>query len=92
MIRLVVVKQVKPEFESTIMEAAAPLVEASRREAGNVSYEFVRDVANPGVFLFLEQWESADALARHGQTEHFKTICPKLDAMCVGSVLHRIEE
>ncbi|MDD4817993.1 MAG: putative quinol monooxygenase [Victivallaceae bacterium] len=91
MIQLVVVLNVKPEYSNTIQEAMRPLVEASRKEAGNISYELVRDTANPDTFLFLEQWESDAILERHGKTPHFVKYCGEMDKMCNKSVLHRIE-
>ncbi len=91
MIQLVVVLNVKPEYSETIIEAMRPLVEASRKEAGNISYDLVRDTANPNTFLFLEQWESDEILAKHGKMPHFIKYCGEMEKMCEKSVLHRIE-
>lgn len=41
--------------------------------SGNISYDMHESVPDPTKMVFVEQWESLEALAPHGKTEHFKT-------------------
>lgn len=41
------------------------LVEPSRKEEGNIRYELFEDQETPGQFVFVEEWASAEARARH---------------------------
>ena len=45
-------------------------MEATRREAGCVSYTFSADLSDPGTFWIFEEWESPAALAAHFQAPH----------------------
>lgn len=41
------------------------IVEPSRNEEGNLRYELFVDQSDPGRFVFLEHWASADARHKH---------------------------
>src|SRR6202035_6107899 len=43
---------------------------ASREEAGNISYRIYQDTERENEFVFVEEWESNDALQRHFATSH----------------------
>lgn len=61
----------RPGTEDQLREDLRALVEPSRREAGNISYDLYEDAHAPGRFVFIERWESADAQQRHhNQGEH----------------------
>jgi quinol monooxygenase YgiN len=55
-------------------ELIARLVEATRREPGNIHYIPHRDPEDAHVFLLYEQYRDKAAFEEHGRTEHFKTI------------------
>ena len=50
-----------------------PLVEATRQEAGCISYGFYEDLTTQGAFQLHEIWESQEALDAHMQTPHIAT-------------------
>jgi quinol monooxygenase YgiN len=62
--------QVKPERREEARRAALEMVEATRREAGCISYAFYADLVDPGTFFIFEEWESDAALGAHFQSEH----------------------
>lgn len=66
------------------LECAKPLIEETRKEPGNISYELVRGIDNRSLFAFVEKWETQESLDAHMKTSHFKTILPKLQALSVG--------
>ena len=58
---------VKPEHVEEFLE---PLVTASRKDEGNVSYDF--GTVSETEFAFIERWESQALLDAHMATEHFQ--------------------
>ena len=90
MIKLIAVFEVKSEWVDKIEDIVWPLVVGSRSEKGCISYNFVRDAAAENVFMFLEEWQSEEAIAAHNNTAHFAEYVPKMGEYCTKSVLHKI--
>ena len=87
---------VKPEHVEEFLASAPTLVEASRKDAGNISYDFgpaagETPAGEPRAFAFIERWESQQALEAHMATEHFGTAvkpgsrCSPQSWMCASS-------
>ncbi|MDV2481889.1 antibiotic biosynthesis monooxygenase [Methanoculleus sp. Wushi-C6] len=72
MITIVAKCTVKPEKIDEFMKIALDLVDASRGEEGNVSYDLYADLANPAKFTFIEAWKDRAAIDAHNGTPHFK--------------------
>jgi quinol monooxygenase YgiN len=53
--------------------AAIEMMHASQKEEGCVQYSFYAHIEMPGRFHVYEEWESAEALAAHMETEHMAT-------------------
>ena len=51
-------------------KAALEVMEATRKEAGCLEYNFSADLQEPGRFWLFEQWESQEALEAHFATPH----------------------
>ncbi|MCQ9385463.1 putative quinol monooxygenase [Brevibacterium moorei] len=60
--------------EARVLELLVELTEASRREAGNVSYDFYAPGSNAGEILIVERYVDADAFTVHRESEHFAAI------------------
>jgi len=71
MITIVAKCSVKPYTTEAFLKLACSLVEASRAEAGNVSYDFYCDASDPSLFMFIECWKDKDAINLHNASEHF---------------------
>jgi len=67
------------EFEQTMVELAA---QVRANEPGNQLYTLCRD--DQGRYLVMELYDSADALAAHGQSEHFKEAGKKFAGLMAG--------
>lgn len=52
------------------IELVAPLVAATRAEAGCMTYGFYEDVLEPCTLRIYEEWESNEALDAHMKTDH----------------------
>jgi quinol monooxygenase YgiN len=63
-------------FPLEAVERARPLmravIEATLAEPGCIAYSYAEDVAEPGLFRVMEQWDSREALAAHFATAHMK--------------------
>jgi quinol monooxygenase YgiN len=69
---LVIAGQIRidPARREDAVRAAVEVQEATRREAGCISYTFSADLAEPGLFRIFEEWESPEALAAHFGAPH----------------------
>ena len=63
-------------FPPEALEQARPLmravIEATLAEPGCRAYSYAEDVAEPGLFRVMEQWDSREALSAHFATRHMK--------------------
>jgi quinol monooxygenase YgiN len=64
---------IRPETRAELIAGAQACIAETRKETGNISYDMHESVSDPTKMVFVEQWESLEALAPHGKTEHFKT-------------------
>ena len=61
----------KPEFKEDVLKAVKTVVDATRKEPGNISYNVFEDVKNPLKFVFIEKWKSQAAIDSHNKSAHF---------------------
>lgn len=61
-------------FPPDVLAQARPLmravVEATLAEPGCRAYSYAEDLAEPGLFRVMEQWDSREALSAHFATPH----------------------
>jgi quinol monooxygenase YgiN len=62
---------VYPEFKDELLPAIEAVVQATRQEEGNVSYDVYEDTSNPLRFTFIEHWKSQSAIDSHNASDHF---------------------
>ena len=55
-----------------VVSLAAPLIEATRREAGCITYDFYRKPADPDALVFVETWQSKADVDAHFEEPHLK--------------------
>ena len=58
--------------EEQLGAALQALVEPTHREDGCINYDLHRDLDDPGLFIFHENWESRGHLERHLQSDHIQ--------------------
>lgn len=61
----------KENKETDIIRIASDLVDVTRSEPKNISYDFVSSL-DDGSFLFIEKWEDMDGLNNHLNSSHFR--------------------
>ncbi|HZZ13261.1 MAG TPA: putative quinol monooxygenase [Paraburkholderia sp.] len=71
-IAVVAISVAKPGHEEQLREALEGIVGPTRQEAGALQYDLHRDVLEPRRFVFIERWESRDALAAHAKSAHIQ--------------------
>ncbi|MBN8203637.1 MULTISPECIES: putative quinol monooxygenase [Bacillaceae] len=69
--------QVQTDKENDFLAEIRPLIEASRAEEGNISYDLVKDTEKAGSYTMMELWKDMDAVKFHNQTEHFTSFTAK---------------
>lgn len=72
MITIVARGSVQADRVADFERLALDLVEASRSEEGNVSYDVFADLADPAQFTFIEVWKDREAIDIHNATSHFQ--------------------
>ncbi len=64
---------VKPEHVEDFIQAIKLNHEASVKEAGNRRFDVLQSPDDPTKFLIYESYLSADDVAAHKETDHYKT-------------------
>lgn len=81
---------VKKEYQHDVEAALHDIVDSTRLEAGNVSYDLHVDIQNPLKYIILEVWKSQAAINIHNEAEHFiafkKAVEGKVDTLVVDVV------
>ena len=62
---------VKPEYKDDVLKAIKAVVDATRKESGNIFYDVFEDINNPLKFVFIETWKSQEAIGSHNKSVHF---------------------
>lgn len=65
------------------VEVAKKLVEASRNDAGCISYDFLQSATVPGEYMIIETWENDSLLDLHSKAPHFTEYVPILNNLGV---------
>ena len=63
---------IKPEYQDEVLKAVKTVVDATRKETGNIFYDVYEDVNNPLKLVFIELWKSQSAIDAHNNATHFK--------------------
>ena len=63
--------QVQTDKENDFLAEIRPLIDASRAEEGNISYDLLKDTEKEGSYTMVELWKDMDAVKFHNQTKHF---------------------
>ena len=64
----------KPGAEVRLEELLKSLIEPTRAESGCIDYTMHRDLEEPGVYYFYDNWRSQEDLDAHFATPHMKRI------------------
>ncbi len=82
MIVIVAKSVVKKDKIDEFKKIAEPLIDSSRKEAGNIEYALYEDIANSNVLTFVEKWKDQPSIEIHSSSDHFTKTIPQLEALC----------
>lgn len=80
MLKVIAQDFIRLDAIETVLPLYRELVELTRLEPLNVSYELFVDQEDPGHFIFVEEWPDRAALDAHCATEHFTRLVPQIYA------------
>ena len=63
---------------SAYKNLAKELIIETRNEPGCIEYDLFEDTSNENILTFIEEWEDEDAIKNHFNSQHFKSILPKM--------------
>lgn len=66
-----------------VFDITNELVTKSRQDEGNISYDLYQSSTDAKNMIFVETWESQEALDKHSVAVHFTTAVPKLSPLTV---------
>ncbi|GIP23096.1 putative quinol monooxygenase [Paenibacillus sp. J22TS3] len=69
--------KVNREAEAEFLESVQELIKSSRAEAGNVSYQLLKDTDQDNTYLMVEQWKDQEAVEAHNASSHFQAFVAK---------------
>lgn len=73
MIYVIATLEIKPGTFDQVVAAAKPCIEATRKEAGCLTYDLHHSVTDENKIVFVESWESRAALEAHFGQPHMAT-------------------
>jgi quinol monooxygenase YgiN len=82
---IVVVGRVKSDEHKrdALVRIGQAVAAASRKEAGCISYRVYEDTELANEFVFVEEWETSEALQRHFGTSHIREFMHAIPATIV---------
>jgi quinol monooxygenase YgiN len=83
-IRVVARDKFLPGKKEEALALFQELIEATRKEDGNISYILHEDLADPDSTAMIEAWETKEALDAHLQSAHFQRIIPQIGPLTAG--------
>ena len=85
-IRINCLFKVAAENVTKILGLSKELVEASRKDGGNIDYDIYQSQTDPTKMMIFETWQDQPSLDTHSAAEHFTRIVPQLAEAAVGEM------
>jgi quinol monooxygenase YgiN len=82
---ILVIGRVRTDAENreALIRIGQAVAAASRTESGCISYRMYEDTEISNEFVFVEEWESSEALQRHFATAHVRAFMQAIPARIV---------
>lgn len=78
-----------PDRRERALELARRMIDATRTEAGCISYDFYVGLSDPNTLMLFQEWENMEALMGHFQTEHMEEFLRELPQVVSGEIVTR---
>ena len=82
MIYVIATLRIRPETHDAFLAGARDCIKSTRLETGCISYDLTQSMTEPACFIFVERWDSRDALANHFTTDHMR-VWREISGSCV---------
>ena len=70
MIYVVATLTIKPGAKEQLLEPARTCIAETRKEKGCISYDLLASITDDDTMVFVERWETRDALTAHSKQPH----------------------
>ncbi|GHV69128.1 antibiotic biosynthesis monooxygenase [Bacteroidia bacterium] len=91
-LKIVATVVAKKAFQKELEKVFRAVVDGTRKEEGNVSYELHQDVKNALKYVILEVWKSQQAIDYHNESAHFKAFVAAIDGKVEALTVDVIEK
>lgn len=91
-LKIIAVIVVKPAYQEELEKAFHTVVDETRKESGNISYELHQDIKNPLKYTILEVWKSQAAIDEHNESVHFKAFVAAIENKIDGLTIDVIKK
>lgn len=78
--------------EAAVEKVLLELIPPSRKDPGFIQYDLHRDLKNPAVFIFYENWESQELLNQHLTSPHLVALEGKLTGLLEKMEINLLEK
>ncbi|WP_339837029.1 putative quinol monooxygenase [uncultured Maribacter sp.] len=83
---------VKEEHREFVKAELLSLLDVTRAEEGNISYDLQQDNENPNFFIFFEKWVNRELWQKHMANEHLAHYLKVTDGMVDEFILNEMTE
>ena len=91
LLTVVAVMRAKAGREEDLRAALEELIEPTQKEDGYHTYALHRGAEDPSLFIFYENWTSAEHLDAHLSNRHLQEFLPKIPELIEGDlVINRV--
>lgn len=87
-LNIVAIFTIKSEFAAEFKVEFKKIVEASRQEAGCIRYDLNQDVKDPNTYIFVESWQSKQAIELHNAEPHYKAFAKFAEGKVAKKTVH----
>lgn len=78
-LKIVAVIVAKAAYQEELEKVFRTVVDATRKETGNISYDLHQDCKDPLKYTILEVWKSQQAIDEHNESAHFKAFVSAIE-------------
>jgi len=91
-LNIVAIFSIKPEFNTEFQAEFKKIVEESRKEQGCVRYDLNQDKKDPYTYVFIEAWQSQQAIDKHNIEPHYKNFAQFSEGKVVKKIVHVMKQ
>ncbi len=79
--------EVQKGKEKEFISVAQPLIEGTRSEEGNISYNLYQNPSKPAAFIFYEEYKDQHAMDLHASSAYFKEFGKNIESLLASELI-----